>query len=65
MDQVSPLTGYVGQHRLLEVIGLFLKLGVITFGGPAATWAARRCSSGHCCGRSSLSCCCKKLLNRS
>ncbi|MBI1877431.1 MAG: chromate efflux transporter [Chloroflexi bacterium] len=36
MDQVSQPTGYAGKHRLLEVIGLFLKLGAITFGGPAA-----------------------------
>jgi chromate transporter len=36
MDQVSPSSGYLSKHRLLEVIGLFLKLGAITFGGPAA-----------------------------
>lgn len=36
MDQVSPYTEYNRKHRLLEVTGLFLKLGAITFGGPAA-----------------------------
>jgi chromate transporter len=30
------MTGLSPRHRLLEVIGLFLKLGAISFGGPAA-----------------------------